>query len=149
MADIREGILVELLNISNSLPGVLAAARNVTDVSGLARPSIVINDGAEEVVSQPDSASETLVAIVEMTPAVEIRIGGAPNQIGSIANLILARLRYRVVTSSAIKQLISKNGKILIQGASLVGPTPESKETRMDCGFAFRYYFRAEDLADL
>ncbi len=147
--DRREAVLAELLAICISVPGVAAAERNVTDVSNLARPSIVINDGAEEVVSQPDSSSATLIACMEMTPGVEIRVGGAPNRIGSIANLVLARLRYRVLTSSVIKGIIGSNGKIFIQGASLVGPTPESKETRMDCSFAIRYYFRADDLADL
>lgn len=147
--DRREAILVELLAVCNSIQGVLAAERNVTDVSNLARPSIVILDGHEEIVSQPDSASETLIACMEMTPGVEIRVGGAPNRIGSTANLFLARLRYRVVTSTIIRAIIGSNGKIFIQGAGLVGPTPESKEVRLDSGFAFRYYLRAEDLADL
>lgn len=147
--DRREAILAELLAIANSIPGVLAAGRNITDFSNLARPSIVINDGSEEIFSQPDGVSETLIACMEMTPGIEIRVGGAPAQIGPIANKIMARYRYRVVTSSAIKDIIGTNGKIFIQGASLVGPTPESKEVRLDTGFAIRYYWRAEDVADL
>lgn len=147
--DRREAILAELLTIANSIPGVLAAGRNVTDFQSLSRPSIIINDGPEDIFSQPDGVSETLIACMEMTPGIEIRVGGAPTQIGPIANKIMARLRYRVVTSSAIKDIIGTNGKIFIQGASLVGPTPDSKEVRLDTGFAIRYYWRAEDVADL
>lgn len=149
MADVREGILSELLTICNSIPGVAAAARNRTDAIGLSRPAIIINDGVEEIHSQPDAASETLVAVMEMKPEVQIFIGGAPDRVGTLANLYLARLRYRVLTSSAIKSLVSKNGKIFIEGAALIPLSTESKEARMDSGFLFRYFFRAEDLADL
>lgn len=149
MADIREGIISEGVSISGTIPGVAAVGRNRTDVTGLARPAIVWHDGAEEVVSQPESASDSLIQLHEMTPDVEILVGGAPDRVGATANLILARLRYRIVTSTTIRQLIGTNGKIFIQGAALIRPTPESRELRMDCRFTFRYFFRAEDLADL
>ncbi len=149
MADVREGILSELLAICLDIPGVAAAARNRSDLTNLSRPGIVIHDGGEEVFSQPETASASLVQLHEMTPSVQIFVGGAPERVGPLSNLFLARLRYRVVTSSEIRTLIGNNGKIFIQGASLIPPTPESREARMDCGFLFRYFFRAEDLADL
>lgn len=147
--DRREAVLAALLAIANTIQGVVAAGRNITDFKSLSRPAIFINDGAEDIVSQPEGVSESSILEMEMTPEFQIRIGGNPAQIGTMANRILARFRYRVVTSSVIRDIIGTNGKIFIQGASLVGPTPESQEVRLDSGFLIRYYWRAQDVADL
>lgn len=150
MTDLREAILVRLLEVAQSVPGVEAAGRNLAGISEGRRPAIVIFDGDEGVEGsevggrrRPDSA-----AIVVMTPEVYVLASKRAEDIGAALNVLRRRVIRRVLTDVPLRALVGPNGDLRYAGCGTALAAGRSMEGEMSLSFAFQYVLKPLDLED-
>lgn len=141
MAYVRESILARLLQLAKSVPNVAAAARNVTDVTRLLRPGIAIKDGSEQLLVQPRNERRTAVMMMQASPSITIYVGASAPDQGALSNTFLERYLKAVLEDDTLLGLVTTNGEIRYEGASLEDPEPESREARMEVSLVFVYPF--------
>ena len=88
MADAREAILARLVVVCGAVEGVQAVARNRLDVPGLARPAIILQDGIEQMLDQPDGARHSELQRIELSPGITVVMrGGGSADAGPLLSL--------------------------------------------------------------
>jgi hypothetical protein len=151
MADLREQILSRLVTICASVTGIVAVGRNVLDVTGLARPSIIVHDGSESNVDGDAGRTRYRFAEVqrmELNPTVELRLRADTGaEAGSLMSLFRGRIINAVADDATLQALVTTNGQIAFQSFSIPEPAPETKEPRANFEFVFSYPLRRSDLA--
>ena len=148
MADTREQILSRLVTVCQGVTGISAVARNETDVPGIARPAVIVHDGAEQFVLKPERVRFAEVQIMEMSPELELRVrADSGSEGGSLLSMFRNRLVVAIPADAALQTLVGTNGEIRYEGNSKPRPDPEAKDARMILEFVFRYPLRASDLA--
>lgn len=146
--DKREQILVRLVDIAATIPGINIAVRNQDELSERKRPAIAIFDADETA----DEASERqdhpgrVPNIVVMTPEVMILIGASPTAVGSSLNSLRAKLVKAVLTDAQLTALVGTNGRVRYAGCSTHQGHGRSMEGFMGVHFAFAYVLRPEQL---
>lgn len=146
MAYVRESILARLLHLAEGVPNIAAAARNVTDVARLERPAISIKDGSEQLLVQPRNERRTAVTMMQASPAITIYVGASARDQGALSNSFLERYLKAVLTDDELLTLVTTNGEIRYEGASLEDPEPEGREARMEVSLVFVYPFQVSAL---
>ncbi len=149
MADLREAVLVRLLAVYQGVEGIAAAARNATDVPGLARPALLLHDGAENQLDKPDNERQARFQRIQMMPETTLLVGAQSADVGTLHNLYRARLVKAVVadaTDGVLFALLGASGEVKYDGCQLEPATAESKEGRMMVNFVFTYPLRISDL---
>lgn len=154
MADIREQILARLVVVCQGVTGISAVARNKLDVPGLVRPAVLINGGAEQLLSRAPAARFSEVQLMELTPQV-LLLARADD--GNEAGTLLSLYRNRVVVAvlgdgpgsppgGTLRDLVTRNGGIRYEGCAEPELTPESKEPRLELQFVFTYPLKLSDI---
>ncbi len=147
MADARELILARLVTVCGAVEGITAAARNRLDVPGLARPAIIIQDGIEQMLDQPQGARHSELQRIELSPGITIIVrGGGPADPGTLLSLFRSRIIAAVLADSELRGLCGSNGRIRYEGCLVAPPDAEAKEYRADLTLVFTYVFRLGDL---
>jgi hypothetical protein len=143
----REAILARLFDVILGIEGVKAAVRNAADVPGLARPAVILHDGREEFSDRPQTARYSQIQRVDLTPAITINAGAEAANIGTLLNLIWARLLQAIPADPELRQLVGSNGFIRYGGCERLQAGPESKEGRLEVTFVFTYVLSLDELA--
>ena len=146
MAYVREQVLARLLELARAVPGIVAAERNVSDVSKLKRPGIAIRDGSEVLLSQPRNQRRSEIQLMQSAPAVWLYVGAGAADQGTLINKFMAAYLKAVLTDADLLALVGTNGEIRYEGASLEDPEPEGREARMEISLVFVYPFQASAL---
>lgn len=146
MADPRETILARLSVIFANVEGVAATARNAADVPGLARPAVLLHDGAEQVLDKPQAERQSRLQRIELSPNIVILVATTAAEVGALFNLYRARVLKAVLQDPEILALLAPSGEIRYEGCTLEPATAESKEGRLELNLVFAYVFRTSDL---
>lgn len=147
MADTRELILARLLTVCAEVTGVSAAVRNQLDAAGLARPAIIVHDGAEAYRDSPPNVRFAQVQRMELSPVVELRLRADTGaEAGTLMSLFRGRIINAVAGDATLQSYVGRVGDIRLESFSQPEPTPESKEPRANFEFVFTYMLKRADL---
>lgn len=147
MVDLREQILVRLAVVCAAVTGVLAVARNRTDVLLTQRPAVLVNGGAEQIISNPRPAARfSQVQLMELTPGITLLVRSDEADAGALLSLFRGLLVNAILSDATLRGIVTTNGTIRYDGCNEVDPTPESKEPRLELQIAFTYPLRLSDL---
>lgn len=150
MADTRELILARLTVVCAGVTGIAAAARNELDVPGIARPAIIVQDGATTRAGAPDHPRRhrfAQIQMMELHPVVDLRLrADTGNKAGSLASLYFGRVLNAVAGDSTLQGLVGTNGDIWLEAFTQPEPLPETKEPRASFEFVFLYPLKRADL---
>jgi len=147
VADAREGILARLVVVCGAVEGVQAVARNRLDVPGLARPAIILQDGIEQMLDQPEGARHSELSRIELSPGITVVIRGSGSaDAGTLLSLYRSRVVTAVLNDTELRSLTGSNGRIRYEGCLVAPPDAEAKEYRIDLTVVFTYAFRLGDL---
>lgn len=150
MADVREAVLVRLLAIAEGIEGVAKTGRNVLDVTGRARPAIIIFDGSENDGDEGATASRSRPSqspmLIQMIPDIQLVHGAAATEIGTGINALRAKTIKAILTDAELKQIVGGNGEIRYQGCSTDLEKGQSMEGEMHLHFVFRYRLAPAEL---
>lgn len=140
MLDRREQILARLIVIAEAIPGIAKAARNRQDVSGAARPAIIITDGHEVSDPQPNtSRPSNAPALIDMTPEIVILYAAKSEDVGSGINTLRRYLIKAVLTDTELQASVGTNGFIRYDG--LLNELTRAKDVAAETNvnFTIRY----------
>ena len=147
MVDARELILARLALVCRAVEGVQAAVRNRLDVAGLARPAIILHDGIEQLLDQPQGARHSELLRLELSPGITVVLRGSGTaDPGALLSLYRSRVVAAVLTDTELQSLTGTNGRIRYEGCLVAPPDAEGKEYRLDITIVFTYAFRLGDL---
>lgn len=152
MVDVREQILARLEVIIDGLDGVVKSGRNRPDVSGKARPALILHDGDEQPGGDDQAGPRNAtITFMEMAPRIEILAEAASQDVGTTVNVIRAALLKAVFNDAALLELIGAadrrgNGEIRYDGCALELDSGEAREARMEISLRITYVFRIGDL---
>lgn len=148
MADTREALLARLVTVCGAVDGIRAVGRNTLDVAALTRPSVIIQDGIEQVRDIANGARYTEVARMELSPGVTVIVRGSDSvDAGGLLSLYRKRLLVAVLTDAELIAATGRNGGIRYEGCLVPTPDPEGKEHRIDLTLVFAYAFKLDDLS--
>ncbi|HEX2634805.1 MAG TPA: hypothetical protein VHM22_18530 [Bradyrhizobium sp.] len=144
--DKREAILARLAALCTAISGIVSAQRNVLDVPYLQRPAVVVQDGSEERLDSPASATRSTAQRMELSPQLWLLVRGSGAEAGALLSLYRSRIVQAVLTDTTLQDLTGTAGGIRYEGCNVPEPTPESKEPRLDLNFTLTYTLRLSDL---
>jgi hypothetical protein len=148
VADQREVILSRLAALCASVSGIAAVVRNALDVPSNARPAVIIQDGIETMLNQPETVRHSEIQRMELSPGISvyIRAGGTADP-----GVLLSRYRSAIVAAvladGQLRDAVGTTGRITYHGCVVLPPDAEAKEHRLDITLEFVYAFRLDDLA--
>lgn len=149
MASGRETILARLLLIAQGTEGVNTAVRNAADAPGLARPLIVIHDGTDEVVDQPQSERLSRRQRRKLTPEIAILAYASEPDVGTLLNGLCDSFLSAVTTDAELLAAVGADptGRTAVGGISfdscvLEPAVADSKERRLLLGIVFTYPYQ-------
>ena len=145
--DRREAILARLQEVLGGVEGILAVGRNVADVPGIRRPAILQHDGREEFFDAPPRQRQSVLQLMALTPVVTINAGADGPNIGTLLNLLRARVLPAVITDGVLHDLLGTNGRLHLASCERLQAGPESKEGRMELTFVFTYVLSLTELS--
>lgn len=146
MADIREEALKRLVVIAAGVQGIVAADRNKSDVPENRRPAVLIQDGSEQFVSAPRSETLMRAQMMELSPAIWIRVNTKPEEAGPLLSVLRNRLMKAISADAALQAIITSNGYLRFEGSTVPEPPPQGFEQRMDLNVVIGYPFRLVDV---
>lgn len=147
MADQRETILNRLVAVCGAVPGINAAGRNMLAVAGLARPAVVIQDGAETLLDAPQGMRTSRAQRMELSPLIVIMLRGDDGaEGGALLTLFRSRIVAAVLTDAALLDAVVDGG-IRYEGVSVEAPGAEAREYRAELNIVFTTMFRLSDFA--
>jgi hypothetical protein len=136
MADIAEQVLSRLVEVCQGVQGIVAVARNVTDVASLQRPAIVVHDGTIQLADAPPNLKRSQLQLLELTPRIEVLLrAAAADSSGPLLSTYRVRLRAAVLNDAELGALPLE--ALRFDSSSVEPPTAMSKEPRMNVHFAF------------
>ena len=149
MTDKREQILVRLQGLAQDLPGIVAAFRNIDEISDRQRPCIVILD-ADEAADDADPAGLArrphAPRRVGMTPEIYVMLGAKPEDVGTAINVFRAAFIKAVLMDSELATLVGSNGDIRYEGCATGLARGRNMEAEMGLSFTFSYILRPDEL---
>jgi hypothetical protein len=151
MIDVREDILVRLLEILGTIPNIRSVHRNNIDIAESQKPTAIVLDGDEE----SDGAGDVSMKQphrpynVQMTPWIVIA-QEAPD-IGSVMNTFRRELIKRVLTDAELNEQIVKTGRHGNGAIRYLGCQSDPGQLRSVYGgltaqFMFKYSLKPDDL---
>jgi hypothetical protein len=147
VADQREAILSRLVAICGGVSGIAAVGRNRLDVTGLARPAVVVLDGTETMVAQPEMLRRSELQRMELSPDMTVFVRGDD---GGEAGVLLSRYRSAIVSAvlsdTALGDSVGKTGRVRYEGCTVMPPDAEAKEHQLELNLVFTYEFKSGDL---
>jgi hypothetical protein len=149
MTDRREAVLVRLLDIARTIPGIVAAFRNTDEISDRQRPCILILD-ADEAADDADPSGlprrPHAPRRVGMTPELYVMLGAKPEHIGTELNIFRAAIIKAVLTDTTLADLVGTNGDVRYEGCATALARSRMMEGEMGLSFTFTYVLRPDEL---
>lgn len=140
MADRRELVLVRLLDIAKTIPGIKTVARNRQLLDDEQQPAIQIIDGDEEAhTNDPHGRPGAATRLVAMTPHVYITLGEAPEDVGTKLNGFRAALLKAIFLDASLKQILGPNGEI--RYTACANAVSEARAYIGESGLAFTFVY--------
>jgi hypothetical protein len=158
MTDVREDILMRLVEIAGTIPTIVTADRNNPDTSEMGLPAAVIFDGDEETNDATDATmrAPNRATMVRMTPAIEI--AALSNVAGSDLSMLRRETIKRVLKDANLStivrpsrdpltgQALGGNGAIRYLGCQTDFQWMRSINGVLRVQFLFRYALFPDDL---
>jgi hypothetical protein len=153
MIDVREDILVRLLEVVATIPNIRSAHRNNVDIPETQLPAVIVLDGDEE----SDGASDVSMKQpyrpynVQMTPGIVVQVQDNNVVLGSTVTTFRRELIKRVLTDTELNEQIVKTGRNGNGAIRYLGCQTDVGWTRtgfaaLTAQFLFKYSLRPEDL---
>jgi hypothetical protein len=153
MVDVRENILVRLLEVVTTIPNIRSAHRNNIDISETRLPAVIVLDGDEE----SDGASDVSMKQphrpynVQMTPGIVVQVQDDNVVLGSIVTTFRRELIKRVLTDTELNEQIVKTGRYGNGAIRYLGCQTDVGWTRtgyaaLTAQFMFKYALKPDDL---
>lgn len=150
MASGRETILARLLLIAQGTAGIAAAVRNAADIAGLIRPLIVIHDGTDVVIDQPQSERLSRRQRRALTPEIMILAFAAEPDVGTLLNQLCERFISALTLDAELLAAVGADpagrtavGEIRFDSCALEPAGAEAKERRLLLTIVFTYPYQA------
>lgn len=145
MADIREAILVRLVEVVATVPNLRTVQRNNVDITDDQMPAAMVLDGDEDVVAGNDSSRPSnRPLLAEMTP--EIQIVEQSNAIGSDLTTFRNDLIKAVLFDTTLNAQTGSNGKISYLGCVTTLGWMEKQYGALQMRFSFKYPLKPNEL---
>lgn len=147
MADTRELILSRLVEVLQTVAGVLTVHRNKESLSDDRLPAILVFD-ADEAADEQDPKSRPSIAPrrVSMMPEVRIMIGAAPEAVGPALNAIRAATLKAILTDDALLALTADGIGARYEGCATQLKVGRTMQGDMLLGVRFAYYLKPGQL---
>lgn len=116
MTDVREDIMLRLVDIAETVPGVVRVGRNVIDMSDRRLPAIIILEGDETANEDDPIRVPTSPRRVTMTPHMVIVQGTTVAEVGPDLNTLLQELHDAVVADETLAALTLNDKGIRYDG---------------------------------
>jgi hypothetical protein len=153
MADVREDILVRLLEVVATIPNIRSAHRNNVDITEDQLPAALVLDGDEE----SDGAGDVSMKQphrpynVQMTPGIVVQVQDDNVVLGSIVTTFRRELIKRVLTDTELNEQIVKTGRHGNGAIRYLGCQTDVGWTRtgyaaLTAQFLFKYTLKPDDL---
>lgn len=148
MADPREQILVRLLAVAAAVDTSFEARRNETLLSNKQK-YVVLLDGEENAVASDPTARRSALSPrrVEMTPEVQFRAQESAPEVGTVLNLVRAKLIDAVLADAQLLALTQDGQSIRYEGSRMVVERGNSMDGGIGVAFTFTYVMRPGQLA--
>jgi prophage tail gpP-like protein len=149
--DVRENILVRLLEVVASIPNIRSAQRNSVDIPEDQLPAAIVFDGDEETQGALDHLERQSSSPVVMHMQPEIVIAQQADEVGSELTTLRRELVRRVLTDTVLNEEIVKtwrngNGAIRYLGCQTDLGWGRSLQGALRAQFLFRYSLKIEEL---
>jgi hypothetical protein len=147
MTDRRELILVRLLAIALTMPGINVAARNKLSPDDTDLPAIMVLEGDETAEeTDPEARPANAPRQVTMIPEIVIALGDDPDAIGTSINAMRAALYKAIVNDTTLLGLVVNGRRIRYVGAGTELGYGRTMEGTMAMKFAFTYLLLPSEL---
>lgn len=141
--DRREQILSRLMTIFDETPGIVKAARNKEDVSGRARPAVIMHDAVEDFVDIGNRPNGAIKTFLNLSPQIYILLGDRSDVVGSRVSEFRNVLVKAIWSDGILRELVgisrNKESDIRYHGCGLDTTTGETREARLEIRFEFTY----------
>ena len=150
--DRREQILLRLLAILETVPGMKAVARDRGGLPPEKRPGLILLDADEEAGEPPHQGTGRLTLapnLVTMVPEIYIvmDIREPPNEkIGEDMNALRVVILKSIFNDAPLQTLLGTNGSIRYLGCETDMASGRSMEGQMHIRTAYRYVLRPSEL---
>ena len=153
MVDVREDILVRLLEVVATIPNIRSVHRNNVDIPETQLPAAIVLDGDEE----SDGASDVSMKQphrpynVQMTPGIVVQVQDDNTVLGSTITTFRRELIKRVLTDVELTEQIVKTGRFGNGAIRYLGCQTDVGWTRtgyaaLTAQFMFKYALKPDDL---
>ena len=148
MVDVREDIILRLVEVVATIPNIRSAYRNNTELAENQKPAAIVLDGDEEANDSQNRPSGSPI-IVQMTPG--IIIFGLSSTAGPDLAVMRGELIKRVLFDTELNSLITKSaprgeGAIRYLGCQTDVGWLRDGFVWMAAQFSFKYALRPEQL---
>ena len=149
MVDVREDIILRLVEVVATIPNIRSAYRNNTEIAENQKPAAVVLDGDEEANDSQKNHPSGSPIIVQMTPG--IIVFGLAATAGPDLSIMRAELIKRVLFDTELNSLIAKSaprgeGAIRYLGCQTDVGWLRDQFVSMAAQFSFKYALRPEQL---
>lgn len=143
LKDKRELVLARMVQVIKELDMYKEVYRNRDEVADSVKPAIVVIDGPETVVDQPDERGHrpsNATVLVEMTPEVIVLTDTvSTDTIGTDLNKHRAAIVKAIVTDAQLLTIVGANGKIRYQSFEMALAAGRRVEGQAMIRIAFVY----------
>jgi hypothetical protein len=149
MTDRREKILARLVEIMETITGVVSVYRNCPDPIEARMPAVVVFDADEEIAPLPDTArykGPTAPQVMVMRPEVFVVLSARAADAGTRLNELRARIYKAVITDEALSDIVGTNGRISLEAGRSGFAVGRAMSSELKLEFGFTYVLRASDL---
>lgn len=149
MADVREQILSRIVEIAAGVTGISNAYRNKKEVDEASKPAIVIYDGDEAALEDPNANLRGALAArrIEASPEIYILLDARAENVGASLNQIRARLILAFLTDATLATFLDKPPRY--EGAASALGAGRKMVGEMGVAFTFSYALKPAELADV
>lgn len=149
MTDKREAILARLVEIMETITGVVAVYRNCPDPNEARMPAVVVFDADEETAPLPDTArykGPTAPQVMIMRPEVFVVLSARAADAGTRLNEFRARIYKAIVTDEALSDIVGTNGKISLEAGRSGFAVGRAMSSELKLEFSISYVLWERDL---
>lgn len=145
--DIREAIMVRMLEIAEGVEEIAAAYRNIKTVADTKLPALIVNEGDEEADdNDPPKRGPMSVRRVVMTPQIVIASGATPEDVGTELNGLRVAVIKAILSDTQLRDLTLDSTGVRYDGFESDLFLGRTMMGQMAVRFRLTYQFNPNDL---
>lgn len=144
--DVRELILLRIMAVGAFIHGSNGIFRNLTDVAEARRPCVILLDGDEEALPDPNRSGNSPRRI-RMEPQLVLLLGSSAAEIGTDLNAMRIAAIYAITHDAELLGLSLNGRECVYEGAQSIIEDGRKVEGAIVLRFAITYLLRPGDLA--